>query len=416
MFSFGTVNFIFVVFVILYLPRIWCWFAPFKKQKRVFNYKKNKLALIIPARNEGNAVLPLFESIENQTYDRNNFDVFVVVKEYDDPVIEYAKRINAKVFVDANQTCKGDCLDSTIKKMLKEYPEKYDGYLIVDADCVLDSTFMEEMNNAMATGVDVINAKKLVKNYLPGNQNTCNLVTACNGLIWTFMDEMGNRWKSDHGFTTMTVTTGILFSKKLVEKWGGWIYRSTLTEDMELERDCALQGYKTFYYSYAKIYMEEAPTLEMTNKRRTRWMTGVTHSDLLYGPKLLKKEKTFHNIANNYYVLCLWVVYAYVAALILIGGINLISGFIALFSISSATHYFAMILYCFFGIYLIFFALTAMAIIVSYDQITLNLIGKIKLLFVHPLFYMKYISIVAKALVNKEPQTWEVIERVKVQK
>ena len=286
----------------------------------------------------------------------------------------------------------------------------------MDADCVLDSTFMEEMNNAMATGADVINAKKLVKNYLPGNQNTCNLVTACNGLIWTFMDEMGNRWKSDHGFTTMTVTTGILFSKKLVEKWGGWIYRSTLTEDMELERDCALQGYKTFYYSYAKIYMEEAPTLEMTNKRRTRWMTGVTHSDLLYGPKLLKKEKTFHNIANNYYVLCLWVVYAYVAALILIGGINLISGFIALFSISSATHYFAMTLYCFFGIYLIFFALTAMAIIVSYDQITLNFIGKIKLLFVHPLFYMKYISIVAKALVNKEPQTWEVIERVKVQK
>ena len=32
------------------------------------------------------------------------------------------------------------------------------------------------------------------------------------------------------------------------------------------------------------------------------------------------------------------------------------------------------------------------------------------------LFYMKYISIVAKALVNKEPQTWEVIERIKVQK
>ena len=96
--------------------------------------------------------------------------------------------------------------------------------------------------------------------------------------------------------------------------------------------------------------------------------------------------------------------------------INLISGFIALFSISSATHYFAMTLYCFFGIYLIFFALTAMAIIVSYDQITLNFIEKIKLLFVHPLFYMKYISIVAKALVNKEPQTWEVIERVKVQK
>ena len=415
MFSFGTVYLIFVVFVILYLPRIWCWFGSFKKQKRLYNSKKNKLALIIPARNEGKAVLSLFESIENQSYDRSNFDVFVVVKEYDDPVIEYAKAIGAEVFVDVNQTCKGDCLDSTIKTLLKEKPGVYDGFLIVDADCVLDSKFMEEMNNAMESGADVINAKKLVKNYLPGNQQNCNWVTACNGLIWTFMDDMGNRWKSDHGFTTMTVTTGILFSKKLVEKWGGWIYRSTLTEDMELERDCALQGYKTFYYSHAKIYMEESPSLEMTNRRRTRWMTGVTHSDLLYGPKLLKKEKSFRTIANNYYVLCLWVVYGFVASMIVIGSVNLIAGFIAMFSATYSLHYFAMTLYCFLGIYFIFFVLTAMAMFVSREQITLGFWDKIKLLFIHPLFYMKYISIVSKALINRKPQTWEVIERIEVQ-
>ena len=415
MFSFGTVNLIFVVFVILYLPRIWCWFGSFKKQKRLNNSKKNKLALIIPARNEGKAVLSLFESIENQSYDRSNFDVFVVVKEYDDPVIEYAKALGAEVFVDVNQTCKGDCLDSTIKTLLKEKPGVYDGFLIVDADCVLDSKFMEEMNNAMESGADVINAKKLVKNYLPGNQQNCNWVTACNGLIWTFMDDMGNRWKSDHGFTTMTVTTGILFSKKLVEKWGGWIYRSTLTEDMELERDCALQGYKTFYYSHAKIYMEESPSLEMTNRRRTRWMTGVTHSDLLYGPKLLKKEKSFRTIANNYYVLCLWVVYGFVASMIVIGSVNLIAGFIAMFSATYSLHYFAMTMYCFLGIYFIFFVLTAMAMFVSRKQITLGFWDKIKLLFIHPLFYMKYISIVSKALINRKPQTWEVIERIEVQ-
>ena len=415
MFSFGTVNLIFVVFVILYLPRIWCWFGSFKKQKILYNSKKNKLALIIPARNEGKAVLSLIESIENQSYDRSNFDVFVVVKEYDDPVIEYAKAIGAEVFVDVNQTCKGDCLDSTIKTLLKEKPGVYDGFLIVDADCVLDSKFMEEMNNAMESGADVINAKKLVKNYLPGNQQNCNWVTACNGLIWTFMDDMGNRWKSDHGFTTMTVTTGILFSKKLVEKWGGWIYRSTLTEDMELERDCALQGYKTFYYSHAKIYMEESPSLEMTNRRRTRWMTGVTHSDLLYGPKLLKKEKSFRTIANNYYVLCLWVVYGFVASMIVIGSVNLIAGFIAMFSATYSLHYFAMTLYCFLGIYFIFFVLTAMAMFVSREQITLGFWDKIKLLFIHPLFYMKYISIVSKALINRKPQTWEVIERIEVQ-
>lgn len=416
MFSFSTVNFIFILFVILYSPRIWCWFGCFKKQKKLFNYKKNKLALIIPARNEGNVVLPLFDSIECQTYDRDDFDVFVVVKEFDDPVIEYAKKIGAKVYVDEMQRSKGDCLDYAIKNILKEYSGVYDGYLIVDADCVLDFSFLEEMNNAMLSEADVINAKKLVKNYLPENKKNCNLITECNGLIWTFMDEMGNRWKSDHGFTTMTITTGILFSKKLIEKWGGWIYRSTLTEDMELERDCALQGYKTFYYSYAKIFMEEAPSRDMTNKRRTRWMTGVTHSDFLYGPKLLKKEKTFYNIANNYFVLCLWIVYLYVASLILIGMVNAIYGVITLFLMSPCLHYFAMAFYCFIGIYVVFLGLTAMAIIISHEQMTISFVKKIKVLLIHPLFYMKYIFIVMKALLKKEPENWEVIERIKVGK
>ena len=87
MLSYGTVNLVFIIFVVLYFPRIWCWFASFKKQDRLFNYNKNKLALIIPARNEGRAVLPLFESIEIQTYDRSFFDIFVVVKEYNDPPV-----------------------------------------------------------------------------------------------------------------------------------------------------------------------------------------------------------------------------------------------------------------------------------------------------------------------------------------
>ena len=74
-----------------------------------------------------------------------------------------------------------------------------------------------------------------------------------------------------------------------------------------------------------------------------------------------------------------------------------------------------MTLYCFLGIYFIFFVLTAMAMFVSREQITLKFWDKIKLLFIHPLFYMKYISIVSKAFINRKPQTWEVIERIEVQ-
>jgi len=117
------------IFIILYIPRMHCWFASLKKQKRLYNLKNNKLALMIPARNEGKTIIPLLQSIKDQTYSNNNFEVFIIVKDAKDPVIEYAKMVNAKIFVDTTQTSKGDCLDYCIQHILHDYPNVFDGYV-----------------------------------------------------------------------------------------------------------------------------------------------------------------------------------------------------------------------------------------------------------------------------------------------
>ena len=401
-----------VIFVFLYMPRLICWLASFKEQKHVYSIKNNKLALMIPARNEGKTILPLLESIKNQTYSSKNFDVFIVVKDANDPVIEYAKMINAKIYVDVAQTSKGDCLDYCIQHILRDYPDVYDGYTLVDADCVLDKNYLLEMNNALSTGAQVINAKKLVKNYLPEFRKYLNLVTACNGLIWTIMDDMGNRWKSDHGYTTMTITTGIMFSKNLIQKWGGWNYRQTLTEDMELQRDCALMGYKTLYYSHAKFYMEESPSLKVTNTRRNRWMNGLINSDYIYGSRLLHKRGD-HAIRNNYFMFCLWLVYAYIGLLFLLFVGNLgIAGYVFLTGSGTVLHYLFLSFYALASIYISFMVLTFAAIIVDWKNIQLSIFNKLLLLLVHPLFYMGYLQIVSRAIFIKKPLEWEVIERV----
>ena len=400
------------IFIILYIPRMHCWFASLKKQKRLYNLKNNKLALMIPARNEGKTIIPLLQSIKDQTYSNNNFEVFIIVKDAKDPVIEYAKMVNAKIFVDTTQTSKGDCLDYCIQHILHDYPNVFDGYVLVDADCVLDKNFMLEMNNALASGAEVINAKKLVKNYLPEFRDSLNLIAASNGLIWTLMDDMGNRWKSDHNFTTMTITTGIMFSKALVEKWGGWNYRQTLTEDMELQRDCALQGYKTFYYSHAKFYMEESPSLKVTNTRRNRWMHGLTNSDFIYGSRLLHKHDSY-SLINNYYMFCLWLVYVFEGFLLLniLGNLG-IAGYAFLTDSGTMINYLYVAGFAFLIMYASFFILTLVAIFVDWDNIKLTLFNKLLLLFFHPIFYMGYLKIEAHAIFTKKPLEWEVIERV----
>lgn len=414
LFHLSLMKWMVIVFIIIYLPKMMCWFAPFKKQKRLFNQKQNKLAIIIPARNEGTAVLPLFQSILNQTYNRRNFDCYVVVKDKNDPVIELAKMINATVFIDEAQNSKGDCLNYAIKSILRTNRGKYDGYIITDADCEMKADFLEEMNHAMASGAQVINAKKTVKNYFSENNYNNNWVTACNGLIWTLIDEMGNRYKSDHGFTTMTITTGILITKDLIESWNGWPYLKTLTEDMELQRDCGVKDYKTFYYSYAQIMMEESPSHRETNKRRTRWMTGLIDADKIYYPEL-KNRKSLYNIRNNYFLYCLWVSYAF------IGGLTLIM--VSNFFLAMLTLYFNKA--CFLAavkvsftafrlIYLSFFVPTSFALVIDWKYIRLTTTQKLLLLLIHPLFYMEYIKIVAKAVFLKSPDVWEEIERVNV--
>lgn len=412
MFSINVVILVCILFVVLYAPRAFAWFGSLRPQKRLHNEKKNRLALFVPARNEGKNVIPLFESIKAQTYDPEYFDTFVVVKDPEDEVYEYAKICGAEVFCDMTQNCKGDCTDYTFKQILAKYPGKYDGYIIVDADCLLENTFLEEMNNAMASGADIINSKKRVKNYYHNGGKDSNLVTCCNGLIWTLMDDMGNRFKSDHGIKTMTVTTGILLSKRVVENMQGWGYKQTLTEDMELARDAIIQDYKCFYYSHALIYMEEATTLEETNKRRNRWMHGLIHSDYIYFNDMLKNKhrKAFSNL---YYTLSLWIVYLFDATLLSIAAINLVSsvykyvtsGLIARGYIFSAVT-------AVFAIYLSYFVMTLVALLVNRKDMKLSKTGFIKVLFVHPVFYMEYIKIVAKAIFSKNNKKWEEIARV----
>ncbi len=412
----NPVELITLIFVVLYFPRILAYFSAFSKQEHLVNKKKNRLAVLIPARNEGKTVLPLFDSLKNQTYASELFDAFVVVKEKTDPVIGYAKDYGIEAFVDESQTCKGDCLDYGFKQILEKYSGKYDAFIIVDADCVLTPSFMEEMNNSMASGADVINAKKLIKNFYLGTKKDRNIVTDLNCLIWSFMDDLGNKWKSDHGVTTMTITTGILIKAHIIESYGGWIHKSTLTEDMEFQRDCALKGFKTYYSTYAKFYIEESPSFVETNKRRMRWMDGLTHADYLYAGRLLSM-KGFEAMLNNYFMFNLWIVYAFIATLLV------------LFSLYTAQA----VLYYLFGnllwkeaahiafqaissIYLSFLVPTIIALLVNGKEMRLNPIRWLVVLIFNPISYMLYIPVQARAIVHTDKDAgWEEIARVEVE-
>lgn len=414
----NILNYVFLSFAfvtifcfVIYIPRLRAWFQSLKKQPHIENDKQNRLAILVPARNESVVINDLFDCIEEQDYPRELFDVFVIVKDNNDPTIELAKRINGIVHIVPEQSCKGDALDACLKSVLKSNPDKYDAYIIVDADCMIPSNFLTEMNNGLASGRQVVQAKRIVKNYYMNNKHAISLAASCNGLIWSIIDTLGNRYKSDKNITAMTIGTGILFRKDVITSVGGWPYRKTLTEDIEFMYDSAIKGFTAYYNTYCKIYVEEATSLKVTNKRRSRWLTGVVDSKRIYNQQL----KYHASYVNRYFTTALSIVYLFVGYATLCG--ILFSGFaigLALTGNSLWSYSLNLGLTCFATIYVAFLFLTIACMISDHKYIKLSLIGKLELLLVHPLFYMGYIPIIARAMIFKKNRGWETIERVEV--
>jgi len=62
-----------LLLLILYIPRIAYYFTAFRKQPKLINDKKNRLAVLVPAKNESKSIQALFDSINKQSYDRDFF-------------------------------------------------------------------------------------------------------------------------------------------------------------------------------------------------------------------------------------------------------------------------------------------------------------------------------------------------------
>ena len=399
--------YVFIVFIIFciinYIPRLIAWFYGFKKQKHLEKNRDNKIAIIVPARNESMVIGNLFESIKKQTY--RNFDTFVIVKDPNDPTIEMAKEIGAISLVCQNQTKKSDALDYALKEAMKK--KEYDSCFIIDADCYMDDKCLEELNNALSSGKQIIQVKKRVKNFYMKNKNANSIWSSCNGLIWTIIDDLGNKYKSAKGITNMLIGTGIMIRMDVVEELGGWPYNKTLTEDIEFMNDAAIKGYSTFYYEHAIIYLEESTSLRVTNKRRTRWMDGVINSKREYNDKLKTASER-----NRYFVTALSPCFLLIGACLVYFALNLIIGGILFFRDSSLwIECFMLALLSLGIIYACFFILTLFILLVG--KIHRPWYEKILLLFIHPIFYMGYIRIVLKVYLGLTSDKWEVIDRVK---
>ena len=254
-----------------------------KKERPAPSGGRNRVAVLISARNEATVIKNLLDSIKAQTYPAELIDVYVVADNCTDSTAEIAKSCGVNVYkrFDDINIGKGYALDFLIRRIREKKGENYyDSYLVLDADNVLDTRYIEEMNNTFCDGYEILTSYRNSKNY--GD----NWITAGYGLWFLRETKYLNYPRHLLGASCAISGTGFMFGKRVAKELGGWGYY-LLTEDIEFTVDHVISGYKIGLARKAILFDEQPSTFSQSVRQRMRWAKGYFQVMCHYGKRLL---------------------------------------------------------------------------------------------------------------------------------
>lgn len=362
----------------------------FKKAK-----KTNKFAILIPARNESRVIGDLLDAISKQTYDKNAYDVFVIVKEANDPTIEIVKNYNYNIIIDSNQTCKGDALDTALKQIYAS-EKQYDAFMIFDADNIPTESFLFEMNKAVDAGYDIGMGYRNSKNWDDG------WVASCSGMTFSMINTFANKARAKFGVNCVYSGTGYYISDRVLSKFKGWPFK-TLTEDYEISLYAIENDLKTTYVEKAEYFDEQPVSFKSSVKQRERWVKGYMQARKLYIGKIFKKiftdkQNKISKIEQTMGVIPLAIVLVDCILYCLFQIAFVIWG---LCIHSPVTFFVENMLRVIVALYLSFAIFTGLEILAERKRIKMSGASKALCIIMNPFFTAAYLPIAIKAMFSK---------------
>jgi cellulose synthase/poly-beta-1,6-N-acetylglucosamine synthase-like glycosyltransferase len=241
---------------------------------------RSRFAIVVPAHNEERVIANLIDSLHALAYPAHLFDIYVVADNCDDGTAEVAAAAGARVIVRHNpdERGKGYALDYAFR-FIRALGERYDAFVVFDADNLVDPDFLNVMNAHLLRGDRVIQGRMDVKNpmdtWLTG---TFAMSVWVSNRFWFLA-------KHNLGFSSVLGGTGMCIDADLIQRigWGA----TSFTEDLEFTMKALLLGVKTVWAHDAICYDEKVQTFAASWRQRRRWVIGQTTVARSYlGPML----------------------------------------------------------------------------------------------------------------------------------
>lgn len=368
------------------------------KEKPLLVDKKHKFMAIIPAHNEEAVVGNLVESLKNQDYPKDLYDIYVIADNCTDNTAQVAREKGAIVYerFDSEKKTKGYALQWFLQQKIQENAP-YDAFFVFDADNIVDKGFIKAMNKKLCQGEDVVQGYRDIKNP------TDSWVTAGYAIFYWTMHRFYHLARYNLGLSPLLNGTGFMVKFDVI-KPNGWDTQ-TLTEDIEFSLKRIIKGKKLGWATDAIVYDEQPTSFKQSWSQRSRWTVGhmqclKTYTGQLY--KAVKEHKTLMNFDGLLYIAGTTPILVVTFGLILINCIMYVSKAMTtwLFIVNILNYLIPTLLFPIF---------TALFVMVLEKK---PIKPMIKGLLCYPAFMGTWVIINLKCLFKRET-TWEKIEHVR---
>lgn len=255
------------------------------KEKPLKVNKEHRFMAIIPAHNEEAVIGNLIESLKNQNYNKDLYDIYVIADNCTDNTARVSRELGAIVYerFDETKKTKGYALDWFLQQKIKE-DAPYDAICIFDADNIVDKNFIKAMNKKLCQGEDVVQGYRDIKN--PAD----NWITSGYALFYWTNHRFYHLARYNLGLSPMLNGTGFMVNFNIIKENNGW-KTLTLTEDIEFSLQRILKGKRLGWATDAIVYDEQPTGFKQSWSQRSRWTVGHMQCIKEYTGKLAEEAK-----------------------------------------------------------------------------------------------------------------------------
>lgn len=224
-------------------------------------------AILIPAHEEEAGIADAVRSVASATYPAELRRIFVVADNCTDGTAAAARTAGAIVYerFDETQRAKGFALCWLLDRLEAE-GQRFDAYIVVDADSRLSANFLELMAGALAGG-----ARAAQGQYRVANDDGA-WTAGLRAVAFALFNHLRPLGRTALGWSAGLKGNGMCFSRGVIERFG-WGSHS-LAEDAEYHALLVAQGVRVVYVPDAVVSSEMPTSLRQARTQQARWERG----------------------------------------------------------------------------------------------------------------------------------------------